>query len=313
MHAAPPVRHEEEQYLDVVRDLLAGNGDQRMDRTGVGTTSRFGVTMRYDLSDGKLPLFTTKRVAIRSVIKELLFFLRGDTNANHLSEQGVPIWDLNSSREYLTSIGLPHRKAGDLGPVYGWQWRHWGAEYIDMDTDYRGMGFDQLDDVITRIKRSTYGNVSDRRLIISAWNVRDIPLMALPPCHMDMQFYVSPSPTGLNHSLSCMMHQRSADLGLGVPFNVASYSILTHMIAHVCGMRAKELIHVMGDTHVYNNHVAELKLQLERTPRPFPTLSLDKWVVTNDHVHAFDRVLQEEHIEVIGYDPHPAIKMPQAK
>ena len=286
--------HEEQQYLDIVRDIIA-TGVRRGDRTGTGTLSKFGVQMRFSLRDDVLPVLTTKRVFWRGVAEELLWFVSGDTSAKTLQDKNIHIWDGNGSREFLDSRGLSHRKEGDLGPVYGFQWRHFGAEYVDMDTDYTGKGVDQLAAVIHTLKT----NPTDRRMVISAWNPAALKDMALPPCHMFCQFYVA------NGELSCQMYQRSADMGLGVPFNVASYSLLTRMLAQVCGLKAGEFVHVIGDAHVYLNHVEPLQKQLEREPRPFPTLRIDPSVKDIDD-------FRYEHFTLEGYKPWPSIKMQMA-
>lgn len=229
-----------------------------------------------------LPLLTTKRVFLRGVIAELLWFISGSTSSRALSAQGVKIWDDNGSRAFLDGVGLSHRDEGDLGPVYGFQWRHFGAEYVNAQTDYTGQGVDQLADVIDKLLHSPH----DRRIILSAWNPADLKKMALPPCHMMAQFYVSNLPgtsTGASTSaakeqtppptLHCQLYQRSCDMGLGVPFNIASYALLTHMLAHVCGLRPGSLTHVMGDAHVYLDHVDALHTQLARRPTaPWPLL-----------------------------------------
>jgi len=209
--------HEEYQYLKLVDEIME-KGVRMDDRTGVGTLSVFGTMMRFDLRTS-FPLLTTKRVFWRGVVEELLWFVKGDTNGKHLSEKGIKIWEGNGSREFLDKRGLSHREEGDLGPVYGFQWRHFGAKYVDMHTDYSGQGVDQLAECIKKIKEDP----ADRRIIMSAWNPADLNLMALPPCHMFCQFYVA------NGELSCLMYQRSCDMGLGVPFNIASYSLLTCM------------------------------------------------------------------------------------
>jgi dihydrofolate reductase/thymidylate synthase len=283
----------EYQYLNLIRDIIS-NGQVREDRTGVGTIGLFGCSMRFDLSQS-FPLLTTKRVFWRGVVEELLWFIKGDTNGNHLSDKGVMIWNANGSKSFLESRGLGHRDEGDLGPVYGFQWRHFGAKYVDMHTDYTGQGVDQLAECIHKIKT----NPSDRRILLSAWNPADLSLMALPPCHMFCQFYVS------NGKLSCLMYQRSCDMGLGVPFNIASYSLLTCMIAQCCGLKPGEFIHMLGDTHVYTNHVEPLKTQLERTPRPFPTLKI------NPAKTDIDSFVFED-FEIEGYNPYPNIKMEMA-
>jgi len=286
--------HEEWQYLDMIRDCIE-NGVKRGDRTGTGTLSHFGRTMRFSLRDNIFPLLTTKRVFWRGVAEELLWFISGTTNANLLAEKRVHIWDANGSREFLDNRGLSHRAVGDLGPVYGFQWRHFGAEYTDMTTDYRGKGVDQLAAVIDTIKN----NPNSRRIVLTAWNPRDQKKMALPPCHMFCQFYVAEG------ELSCQMYQRSADMGLGVPFNIASYSLLTRLVAQVCGLKAKEFVHVIGDCHVYLTHVDPLKMQLERDPRPFPTLEINPEVKSIDGFNFSD-------FKIVGYKPHKNIKMKMA-
>lgn len=236
--AQPPVvEHGELQYLRLVRDVMA-KGALRGDRTGTGTLSLFGAQMRFNLRDS-FPLLTTKSVFWRGVAEELLWFVSGSTCAHQLRDRGVHIWDGNSSRAYLDSVGLVDREEGDLGPVYGWQWRHFGAEYKDRHTDYGGQGVDQLSELIEGIRNQP----NSRRHIISAWNPPDLPKMALPPCHVLMQFFVA------NGELSCQMYQRSADLGLGVPFNIASYALLTYLVAHVTGLRPGDFVHTIGDAH----------------------------------------------------------------
>ncbi|XP_039143877.1 bifunctional dihydrofolate reductase-thymidylate synthase-like [Dioscorea cayenensis subsp. rotundata] len=286
-------RHEEYLYLKLVDDIIA-SGAQKSDRTGTGTLSKFGCQMRFNLRRS-FPLLTTKRVFWRGVVEELLWFISGSTNAKVLQEKGIHIWDGNASREYLDSVGLSHREEGDLGPVYGFQWRHYGAEYTDMHSDYSGKGFDQLMGVIDKIKN----NPDDRRIILSSWNPSDLKQMALPPCHMFAQFYVE------NGELSCQMYQRSADMGLGVPFNIASYSLLTYMIAHVCGLVPGEFIHVLGDAHVYRTHVRPLQEQLQKQPKPFPILKINPLKKDIDSFVASD-------FKLIGYDPHYKIEMKMA-
>jgi len=285
--------HEEYQYLDAIREIIE-KGIPMSDRTGVGTVSMFGKMMRFDLRKS-FPLLTTKRVFWRGVMEELLWFVKGDTNAKNLSDKGIKIWDGNGSREFLDKRGLSHREEMDLGPVYGFQWRHFGAKYVDMHTDYTGQGVDQLADCIRKIKEDP----TDRRILLTAWNPADLGQMALPPCHMFCQFYVA------NGELSCLMYQRSCDMGLGVPFNIASYSLLTCMVAQVCGLKPGEFVHTLGNAHVYQNHVEPLKTQLERTPRPFPTLKINPEVKDIDSFKASD-------FEIIGYDPHKKIAMEMA-
>lgn len=230
-------------------------GKERIDRTNVGTLSIFGAQMRFDLRDNIFPLLTTKRVFWRGVVEELLWFVKGSTNAKELQAKNVHIWDANSSREFLDQCGFTDRKEGDLGPVYGFQWRHFGADYKTCDESYEGQGIDQLNEVIKRIRT----NPSDRRIIMSAWNVVDLPKMVLPPCHCFVQFYVA------DNELSCQLYQRSADMGLGVPFNIASYALLTYMIAHVTGLKPGDFIHTLGDAHVYKNHIEPLKEQVRNS------------------------------------------------
>ncbi|KAI8970050.1 thymidylate synthase [Mycotypha africana] len=294
------VDHEEKQYLDLIKRIM-DEGEHRADRTGTGTLAIFAPPqLRFSLKDDIFPLLTTKRVFFRGVLEELLWFIRGDTNSKHLSDRNVKIWDGNGSREYLDKIGLSHRREGDLGPVYGFQWRHFGAKYVDCDTDYTGQGIDQLQQVIDKIKH----NPTDRRIILSAWNPADIPIMALPPCHAFCQFYVSNAPTdGKGRArLSCVLYQRSCDMGLGVPFNIASYALLTRMIAHVTDLEPGEFIHTMGDTHIYVDHIDALKQQLEREPRPFPTLKINRKVTNIDD-------FKFEDFELENYKPHGKLDM----
>lgn len=285
---------EETQYLDIVREIL-DSGLVKGDRTGTGTKSVFGRTMRFSLRNDTMPLLTTKRTFWKGVALELLWFISGDTNAKTLQKQGITIWDGNSSRAYLDSIGLHDREEGDLGPVYGFQWRHFGAEYKTMHDSYEGQGVDQLMEVVNQIKT----NPNSRRIIISAWNPAALSKMALPPCHVLCQFCVS------DNELSCLMYQRSADMGLGVPFNIASYALLTHLIAKCCGLKPGEFVHVIGDCHVYLNHENALREQLEREPRAFPKLKIN---TQNTELDKF----KFQDLELVGYNPHKAIKMDMA-
>lgn len=253
-------------YLDLLQDIL-DNGVDKGDRTGTGTRSVFGRQMRFDLSKG-FPLVTTKKVHLKSIIYELLWFLKGDTNVRYLQEHGVRIWNEWADEN------------GDLGPVYGSQWRNWD-----------GKGIDQIKNLIDTLKK----NPNDRRMIVTAWNPSEIPNMKLPPCHMIFQFYVA------NNKLSCMLYQRSCDMFLGVPFNIASYALLTMMIAHVCGFELGEFVHTLGDTHIYHNHFDQVKEQLCREPRPLPQMLIKRKV---DSIDDF----QYEDFELINYDPWPAIK-----
>jgi thymidylate synthase len=296
--------HEEHQYLSLIRQILE-RGELRPDRTGTGTLSLFAPPqLRFSLRNGTFPLLTTKKVFTKAIFHELLWFVKGSTNGKLLSDLGVKIWDGNGSRAYLDSIGLKDRAEGDLGPVYGFQWRHFGAEYKDCHTDYTGQGVDQLAECIHKIKTSPY----DRRIILSAWNPADLRKMALPPCHMFCQFYVSfPKATATERGrgeLSCLLYQRSCDMGLGVPFNIASYALLTRMVAEVCDMDAGELIHTMGDAHIYKNHVEALEVQLTREPKPFPKLVI-KPAASPRTIDDF----RYEDLVVEGYEAWPAIKM----
>jgi thymidylate synthase len=266
------------QYLDLLQRVL-DDGAVKDDRTGTGTRSVFGHQMRFDLSQG-FPLVTTKKVHTRSVFAELLWFLRGDTNVTWLQERGVTIWD-----EWADDNG-------DLGPVYGYQWRSWPTP--------DGEHVDQIAQVVESIRRDP----DSRRHLVSAWNVADIPQMALPPCHALFQFYVAPTSDGPAR-LSCQLYQRSADVFLGVPFNIASYALLTHMVAAVTGLALGDFVHTLGDAHLYANHLQQARLQLTREPRPLPTLRLDPAVTELD---GFDL----EHITLDGYQPHPGITAPIA-
>ncbi|CDO76675.1 hypothetical protein BN946_scf184305.g7 [Trametes cinnabarina] len=293
--------HDEQQYLNLIRTVLE-IGDVRPDRTGTGTISIFAPpNLRFSLANDTLPLLTTKRTFLRGITEELLWFIRGCTDSKQLSAKGIKIWDGNGSKEFLEKRGLGHRREGDLGPVYGFQWRHFGARYEDCDANYTGKGVDQLQECIDKIKH----NPTDRRIILSAWNPADIPQMALPPCHMMCQFYVHLPPAdnpSAKPKLSCLMYQRSADLGLGIPFNIASYALLTHMVAHVTDTEPHELIIQLGDAHVYRDHVEALKVQLEREPRPFPKI---RWPRKVENIDDFTN----EDFVVEGYDPHPSIAM----
>jgi thymidylate synthase len=260
-------------YLDLMRHVL-DHGVDKSDRTGTGTRSVFGYQMRFDLSAG-FPLLTTKKLHLRSIIHELLWFLQGDTNIAYLKNNKVTIWD-----EWADD-------AGNLGPVYGYQWRSWPTP--------DGKHIDQIRDVIEQIKK----NPDSRRMIVSAWNVADIPKMALAPCHAFFQFYVA------NGTLSCQLYQRSADIFLGVPFNIASYALLTMMVAQACGLKAGDFVHTLGDAHLYANHLDQAREQLARAPRAMPTMQLNP---------AIDDVLKFtfDDFTLVNYDPHPAIKAPIA-
>jgi thymidylate synthase len=257
------------QYLDLMERILR-DGVRKGDRTGTGTLSIFGAQLRFDLAAG-FPLITTKKLHLKSIVHELLWFLAGDTNVRYLQEQGVRIWD-----EWAD-------ERGDLGPVYGQQWRSWPAA--------DGEAVDQIANVITEVRN----NPNSRRLIVSAWNPAAVKQMALPPCHCLFQFYIA------KDRLSCQLYQRSADIFLGVPFNIASYALLTHMVAQVTGLKPGEFIHTFGDAHLYRNHLEQAELQLARAPRPLPRLKLNA---------AIQDILGFRYEDVVfeGYDPHPAIK-----
>jgi thymidylate synthase len=287
-------------YLNLVKDII-DHGDYRSDRTGIGTTSLFGQKLTFSLRDGQIPVFTTKKIYWRGVVEELLWMLRGDTNANHLSERGVKIWDANASRAFLDSRGLYDLKEGDIGAGYGFQWRHYGVKYLGMDADYRGQGVDQLAQVVDTLKRDPFS----RRIVMSAWNPSDLNMMALPPCHMFCQFYVNSK-----RELSCCMYQRSADMGLGVPFNVASYSLLTHLIARVCDLEPCEFVHMIGDAHVYKNHVEPLSEQVKRTPYAPPTLEIKK----QQQLKSIEDIeqLTSDDIKLSNYQHYPTIQMEMA-
>lgn len=260
-------------YLDLMRHVLE-RGVEKTDRTGTGTRSVFGYQMRFDLSEG-FPILTTKKLHLRSIIHELLWFLKGDTNIEYLKTNGVTIWD-----EWADA-------RGELGPVYGYQWRSWPAP--------NGQHIDQISDVVEQIRN----NPDSRRLIVSAWNVADIPRMALAPCHAFFQFYVA------DKKLSCQLYQRSADVFLGVPFNIASYALLTLMVAQVCGLKPGDFVHTLGDAHLYVNHLEQTREQLARTPRGVATMRLNPDV---SDLFAF----KFEDFTLEKYDPHPVIKAPIA-
>ncbi|MFY9464463.1 MAG: thymidylate synthase [Sediminibacterium sp.] len=262
-----------QQYQDLLKHILA-NGSVKTDRTGTGTVSCFGYQMRFNLADG-FPLVTTKKLHLKSIIHELLWFLKGDTNIGYLKEHGVNIWNEWADEN------------GNLGPVYGKQWRSWGGA--------DGKTYDQVKDVLHQLKN----NPDSRRMIVSAWNVAELPQMALMPCHSLFQFYVA------NGKLSCQLYQRSADVFLGVPFNIASYALLTMMMAQVCGLQYGDFVHSFGDVHIYNNHMEQVKLQLSREPYPLPVMKLNQEVKD-----LFNFTFEDFTLE--NYQCHPAIKAPVA-
>ena len=257
--------HPEEQYVQLIKDILH-DGVMENGRNGNALTV-FGSSMYFSLEDGVIPLLTGKKVAWKTCLKELLWFVKGDTSNLNLQKQNVKIWNGNGSREFLDSRGLQHLKENDLGPVYGHQWRHFNASYKTCDDDYTGQGVDQLQDVINELKNEKTRN--SRRLLVSAWNPQQINEMALPPCHVLMQFNVLGG-----DRLSCSLYQRSGDVGLGVPFNIASYSFLTHLIAKHCNLKATEFVYHLGNAHIYDDHIESLKLQVERKLYNFPTIEI---------------------------------------
>ena len=257
--------HEEYQYLNLIHDVVE-DGVTEMGRNGI-TKSIFGSAMIFSLSGGIIPILTTKRTAWKTCIRELLWFIRGDTNNAHLQAEGVHIWDDNGSREFLDSRNLFNNREGDLGPVYGHQWRHFNAEYDTCDSDYSGKGVDQLTEIIETLKNPA--TRTSRRMIMSAWNPCQLDKMALPPCHILCQFNVSEG-----NKLSCSLYQRSGDIGLGVPFNIASYATLTHLLARHCGLEAHEFVYFLGNAHIYEEHIEPLREQLRREPYDFPTIEI---------------------------------------
>ncbi|MCA9316136.1 MAG: thymidylate synthase [Planctomycetota bacterium] len=279
------------QYLDLLREVYE-DGSVRSDRTGVGTRSLFGRQVRYDLRHG-FPLLTTKKVHFRSVVLELIWFLQGRTDVGWLKERKVRIWDEWATAEQCARFG---RQAGDLGPVYGHQWRSFGATLLP-DGTYADDGVDQIQRLLDDLRTKP----TSRRHIVTGWNPREADQVALPPCHTLFQLYADPDA----RELSCQLYQRSADIFLGVPFNIASYSLLTMMIAHVIGYRAKEFVHTFGDVHLYGNHLEQAREQLSRTPRALPTVRLDE-----DVTDLFAFTLDNIHLE--GYDPAPHIPAPVA-
>lgn len=287
-----PPRHEEHQYLDLVRRIL-DRGVLREDRTGVGTRALFGQVTRWSLEDGRMPLLTTKRMYWKGVVEELLWIMRGSTDARELAVRGVHVWDANARDAFRRG---QVRLEGDLGPVYGFQWRHFGAEYVSCETAYGDDGVDQLREVVNRLREDP----TSRRHVLCAWNPEDLPRMALPPCHVLVQFMVGP-----DRSLTSILYQRSGDVGLGVPWNIASYALLTHMVAHVTGLRAHEFVHVIGDAHVYTTHEAALREQVQREPLPFPRVRIDPDVTDIDD-------FRPEHIALEEYTSHSRVAMPMA-
>lgn len=256
----------EQQYLDLIKDII-DNGNIIEGRNG-NTLTVFGRSMRFSLKDNKIPILTSKKMAWKTCLKELLWFINGNTDNKDLKKINVNIWNQNGSREYLDSIGLTNREEDDLGPVYGHQWRHFNAKYTTCNEDYEGEGIDQLNEIITCLKDKE--KRYSRRLIMSAWNPCQLKEMALPPCHVLAQFNV------INNKLSCALYQRSCDVGLGVPFNILSYSILTHIIAKHCDLEVDDFVYFMGNVHIYDDHIDALKSQLNNKLHPLPTLKISK-------------------------------------
>jgi thymidylate synthase len=303
---------EEQQYLDLIRDVLE-NGELELGRNG-NTISSFGKMMRFSLKDGRLPLITTKQVAWKTCFRELMWFIRGKTDNRELQKQNVHIWDANATREFLDSRGLTKYPEGVLGPVYGYQWRHFNSPYIygkdipywdtapsvegqRVETPADGAGIDQLQQIIDALKDPD--KRTSRRLIMTAWNPLQIDQMALPPCHILAQFRVK----GGNR-LSCALYQRSGDIGLGVPFNIASYSFLTHLLAKHCDLVADEFVHFLGDAHIYESHIESLKVQIERTPLEFPKIVIQSKKDKIDEYDLADISFSEPYLH------HSKIEMP---
>ena len=285
--------HDENQYLKLVSDVLT-EGVMEDGRNGKVLTV-FGSAMHFSLKDNTIPLLTTKKLAWKTCLRELLWFIRGQTSNEVLKKQNVHIWDGNASREFLDSRGLTNLKENDLGPIYGHQWRHFNAKYSDCNTDYKDQGFDQLDYIIKCLKDTKERN--SRRLVMSAWNPCQLDEMALPPCHILCQFNVTDG-----NKLSCSLYQRSCDLGLGVGFNIASYSFLTHLIAHHCNLEVLDFYYYLGNCHIYEQHIEPLREQIIREPYKFP-----KIVIKNKYEDIISYNVDD--FEILDYEFHPLIKM----
>jgi len=284
---------EELQYLHLISDIL-NHGEMQYGRNG-SVYSKLGVSMRFSLKNNTIPLITTKQVAWKTCLKELLWFIEGNTDNALLQNKNVKIWNGNASREFLDSRGLYKLKENDLGPVYGHQWRFFNADYIDCKSDYQGKGVDQLQNIINTLQHPT--EKYSRRIIMSAWNPQQIEEMALPPCHVLSQFKVNNK-----DELSCILYQRSGDIGLGVPFNIASYSFLTHILAKHCNLQAKEFIHFIGDAHIYDDHEAVLQEQIKRIPNMFP-----KVIIQNKYESINDYKISD--FIITDYNCHNSLKM----
>ena len=288
--------HDEYQYIHLIKDILK-YGEMVEGRNGF-TKTVIGGTMHFSLADNKIPLLTTKKVAWKTCLKELLWFISGKTDNQILLDNNVKIWIGNASRDFLDSRGLTNLRENDLGPVYGHQWRFFNAEYSNCDQDYKGKGVDQLQNIINDLKDPV--RRTSRRMVMSAWNPCQLDEMALPPCHVLVQFNV------LGKKLSCSLYQRSGDVGLGVPFNIASYSFLTHILAKHCGLEAHEFIYHLGNCHIYDDHLEVLEEQTERTPKQFPTINIK---ANYDNINDF----KIEDFEIKEYEYHSPIKMEMRK
>ena len=284
-------------YLNLVRSIIK-NGVKEVGRNGT-THTTVGAMLRFSLKNQKIPLLTTKKLAWRVCLKELLWFINGDTNNNLLKDQNVKIWNGNGTRKFLDSRGLNYLKENDLGPVYGHQWRFWNAPYsreLGCSEDYKGKGIDQLQNVIDEINNSKESGEASRRIIMSAWNPEQLDQMALPPCHVLSQYHL------VNNKLSCTLYQRSGDVGLGIPFNIASYSFLTHLLAKHCDLEAGEFVHFIGNAHIYDDHIEPLKLQLNNEPYDFPVLNIKE---KRENIDDY----KFEDFEINNYNFHKVIKM----
>ena len=286
-------KHPEYQYIDLINDIIENGGV--VDARNGNTLCSIGAAMHFSLENNSIPILTTKKVAIKTCLKELLWFIRGQTNNEILKKQNVRIWDLNATREFLDSRGLFDNEENDLGPIYGHQWRHFNASYTNCHDDYNNKGIDQLEKVINDLKnpKTRYS----RRHIVCAWNPCQLDEMALPPCHVLFQFHVTQ-----DDKLSCTLYQRSGDVGLGVPFNIFSYSAFTHLIAHHCGLKPYEFIYFLGNAHIYENHVDALKEQVTKTPYEFPTISINS---IKENINDYEL----NDFEINNYVCHEKVKM----
>ena len=289
------LKNQEKQYLRLIRDIIETGVEER-GRNGI-TYSKIGCMMKFSLENNKIPFITTKRLAWKSCLKELLWFIRGDTDNSLLQKEKVKIWNDNSTREFLDSRGLNHLNVNDLGPVYGHQWRFWNAKYENSNTNYKGKGIDQLQEIIDGLKLSKETGERSRRLIMSAWNPEQLNEMALPPCHVLSHYHITEG-----NKLSCTLYQRSADMGLGVPFNIASYGFLTHLLAKHCDLEAKEFTHFIGNAHIYDDHIDILQEQIIRTPYEPPDLEIIN-VRENIEDYTF------EDFKINNYNHHNEIRM----